>query len=114
MILEGAAEKKKMGYSPYSAALLSLHEFKTPLIAATATTCVVFIPLFTLPGTLGKFLSFIPITIFITLVGALIISLLVNPTMYFLFNKDKKTYIRNIEEDHLSPDEKRLLELERE
>ncbi len=114
VILEWAAEKKKMWYSPYSAALLSLHEFKTPLIAATATTCVVFIPLFTLPGTLGKFLSFIPITIFITLVGALIISLLVNPTMYFLFNKNSKVYIRNKEEEYLSIDEKQLLDLERE
>jgi multidrug efflux pump subunit AcrB len=90
-----------------------LREFKTPLIAATATTCVVFIPLFTLPGTLGKFLSFIPITIFITLVGALIISLMINPTMYFLLNKDGKKYIRSVEEDFLDDEEKELLALER-
>lgn len=113
VILEWAAEKKKLWFSPFSAALLALQEYKTPLIASTATTCVVFIPLFTLPGTLGKFLAFIPITIFITLIAALFISLTVNPALFYLFNRQQKFFTTNEEENYFTDKEKELLRLER-
>ena len=114
VILEWATEKTKLGYNPYEAALLALHEYKTPLIAGTATTCVVFLPLFVLPGVLGKYLANIPITIFITLIGALLVSLLINPAVFFLVTPKSKQYINNEEEEFLDADEKALLAYHRE
>jgi multidrug efflux pump len=47
--------------------LLSVKDYAIPLISGTATTLVVFLPMLTLPGIMGKFLAYIPITIFVTL-----------------------------------------------
>ncbi len=75
---------------------------------------VVFLPLFVLPGVMGKFLSNIPITIFITLIAALAISLTINPAVYYLVTKRKKTYHTDIDEQFLSEEEKVVLAHERE
>lgn len=105
VIIEAATEKHKLGYTPLNAALLAVNEFKRPLIAGTATTCVVFIPLFVLPGVMGKFLSYIPITIFITLIAALLLSLIVNPVLYYLFTPKSKTYERHMAEEEVMDEE---------
>jgi len=75
VIVEGAHDFIKKGETPYRAAILSLYEFRQPLISGTLTTLAVFVPLFSLPGTMGKFLTFIPITVFIVLTASLFISL---------------------------------------
>jgi len=63
----------------------------------------------------GKFLAYIPITIFITLVAALFISLTLNPVFYYLSSKRKNYYVKDREEEEfLEDDEKELLLLERE
>jgi len=85
------------------------------LIAGTATTCVVFLPLFSLPGVIGKFLAYIPITIFTTLVAALFISLTINSALYYKFSKKAKTYEkRDDENEYLNSEEIALLAHERE
>ncbi len=76
VIVEGIQHHIHKGYKPRQAAMMSLHEFKSPLISGTLTTLAVFIPLFSLPGVLGKYLSFIPITVFLVLTSSLFISLL--------------------------------------
>jgi len=115
VILEWAAEKIKLWYSSFSAVILSVKEFHLPLIAGTATTVVVFIPLFTLPGVMGKFLAYIPITIFVTLIAALFISLTINPAIFYLTTKNKKYFVSDRDEEkYLSQIEKTLLHLERE
>lgn len=66
---------------------------------------MVFIPLFVLPGVMGKFLSYIPITIFITLIAALVLSLIVNPVLYYLLTPKSKTYERHLSEEEVMDDE---------
>lgn len=87
VVVEGCHDYIKKGFSSYQAAILALHEFRQPLISGTLTTLAVFIPLFTLPGVLGKYLSFIPITVFIVLVASLFISLLLITAMASLLLK---------------------------
>jgi multidrug efflux pump subunit AcrB len=90
--------------------LLAVDEFKRPLIAGTTTTCVVFIPLFVLPGVTGKFLAYIPITIFITLIAGLMISLIINPVFYYLFTRKESTYEENkVEEEVMDELPRQLL-----
>lgn len=91
VIVEGTYMFIKKGYAKKEAALMSLREFSTPLIAGTTTTLAVFIPLLFLPGVMGKYLSFIPITMSTVLVVSLIISLVILPAISsFLLPKNKE------------------------
>lgn len=79
VIVEGIHEELRKGKNPADAALSALHEFRNPLLSGTLTTLAVFIPLFGLPDVLGKFLSFVPISVSITLTSSLLIALLIIP-----------------------------------
>lgn len=64
VIVQAASAKLRIGYNPQSAIMLALREYAVPIIVGVSTTIVVFIPMMTLPGILGKFLANIPVTIF--------------------------------------------------
>lgn len=114
VVIEWAHERMRMWYNPKSAVLLAINDYKRPLIAWTTTTCVVFIPLLSLPWITGKFLAYIPITIFITLLAALFLSLTINSALYSKLNKPKKTYETGIiDRKYMSDDEIAILEYER-
>lgn len=81
VIVEGTALYIKKGYTPQEAAIQSFIEFRAPLFAGMLTTLVVFLPLFFLPGVIGKFLSFIPVTVTIVLSIALLVSLYIIPAL---------------------------------
>jgi multidrug efflux pump subunit AcrB len=92
-----------------------VRDFKAPLIAGSMTTLVVFIPMMVLPGITGKFLAYIPITVFITLVAALAISLTLNSALFYKLSKPKTRYLReeNVEK-FLTASDREILEKERE
>ncbi len=52
-----------------------------PIIASTATTLAVFLPLLFWPGTTGEFMKFLPLTLLFTLGSSLIVALIVVPTI---------------------------------
>ncbi len=115
VVIEWAYEKMRLWFEPKSAVLLAVKEYRRPLIAWTATTCVVFLPLLSLPGVTGKFLAYIPITIFTTLLAALFISLTINSALYYKLSKKSKTYeTRDDEKEYLNDEELTLLAVERE
>jgi multidrug efflux pump subunit AcrB len=94
--------------------LLSIKDYHIPLISGTLTTVIVFLPLFSLPGVMGKFLAYIPITIFVTLIASLFISLTLNSAMYFKLTKDHKTYDPHAgATEHLDEEMESLLKEER-
>jgi multidrug efflux pump subunit AcrB len=80
VIVEGAHRFIKMGFSRKEAAILTLNEYRAPLISGILTTVAVFIPLLSLSGILGQYLSFIPVTVIIVLLSSLFISLLLLPS----------------------------------
>ncbi len=115
VIIEWAYENLKMWYNPKTAVLIAVRDFKAPLIAGTMTTLVVFIPMMVLPGILGKFLAYIPITVFITLIAALFVSLTVNSALFYKLSKPKKRYVREEKtEKFLSKEDLDVLIQERE
>jgi hydrophobic/amphiphilic exporter-1 (mainly G- bacteria), HAE1 family len=79
---------------------------------------VVFIPMLVLPGIVGKFLSFIPITLFATLLASLFLALTVNGALFARFNKKLDYYYNDDEHDEslliMSDEEKEILYHERE
>ncbi len=115
VIVQGASAKIRVGYDPESAIMLALREYAVPIIAGVMTTIVVFIPMMTLPGILGKFLAYIPITIFWVLATGLVLALTVNSALYLLFVRKRKDYIDNPHAtEYATEEEKELLILERE
>lgn len=114
VIIEAAAENIKIGYNKKSAILLAVRDYKAALISGTMTTVVVFIPLMMLPGVMGKFLAYIPITVFSTLLAALFISLTLNSALFYKLSKKYNRYISHPKsEQFLGEEEKRLLNEER-
>jgi multidrug efflux pump subunit AcrB len=109
VIIEAASEKMKLGYNPKTAALFAIKDFKNSIIAGTLTTIVVFIPMMTLPGVLGKFLAYIPITIFSTLLAILFLALTLNSALYYKLSKKQKTYLPNPSAEQFIPEEERAI-----
>ncbi|MCD5375456.1 efflux RND transporter permease subunit [Candidatus Gracilibacteria bacterium] len=115
VIIEGSSERQKLGYTPKHAVILAVRDLKSPLISGTMTTLVAFLPMIFLPGIMGKFLSYIPITVFITLLGALILSLTLASALFYKLAKKQKTYISDDRyENTFSKDEAKFLKNDRE
>lgn len=81
--------------SPKDAKLLAaqetIKEFSWPLIAGTATTIAVFVPLFFISGVVGKFIASIPFTIIAVLIASLIVALGVLPLLAVSFASTKRS-----------------------
>lgn len=114
VIVQAASSKIRIGYEPRTAIMLALREYSIPIIAWVSVTIVVFIPMMVLPGIMGKFLAYIPITIFWVLASGLLLALTVNSALYLLFVKRSKTYIESDTAiEYATAEERELLELER-
>ena len=115
VIVQWASAKIRVGYNPQTAIMLALREYAIPIISGVMTTIVVFIPMMTLPGILGKFLAYIPITIFGVLATGLILALTVNSALYLLFVRKWTSYVDDPHAtEYATDEEKELLMLERE
>ena len=62
-----------------------------PIIASTATTLAVFVPLLFWPGMVGEFMKFLPITVIITLLASLAMALVFIPVLGGVLNRNKPT-----------------------
>lgn len=115
VVIEWANKKVKLWYHPKHAILVAIREYAPPIISGTMTTLAAFIPLLTLPGVIWKYLSYIPITVFITLLASLFLSLTVVSAIFMKLTKNIKYYrINEKEEFTISKNEKSLLEYDRE
>ena len=65
-------------------------EIFVPVLAGTLTTLAPFIPLTFLPGIVGKFMYFLPITLIITLVASLVVAFIINPVFAVSFMKKEE------------------------
>ena len=115
VIIEWASERQKLWFSRKNAVILAVQDLKAPLISGTATTLVAFLPMIFLPGVIGKFLAYIPITVFSTLLAALILSLTLASALFYKLAAQKKTYHKDVtHEKALSTEERDFLAKERE
>ncbi len=114
VVVEWASDKARIWYTPKIAVLLAIKEYYKPLISWTATTLVVFLPMMFLPWIMWKFLSYIPITIFITLLAWLILSLTLNSAIFMKLFRNKSYFIPSKnQESTLNLEQKQLLEQDR-
>ena len=103
VVIEGIVEYTKKGKNPLEASILSVWNYKWPIIAGTMTTVSAFLPMLLVSGILGEFLSVIPKTITSTLLSSLFVSLIIIPTLsYRIIQRriDKKGLIKNSNHVH--------------
>jgi multidrug efflux pump len=90
IVCEMAERKISEGLSHKKAYLVAAQYMKWPIIASTVTTLVVFMPLLSWPGTVGKFMQYLPITLIITLTGSLLMALIFIPAVGTAFGRPAK------------------------
>ncbi|MFO7849946.1 MAG: efflux RND transporter permease subunit, partial [Spirochaetia bacterium] len=70
VIIENSYRLQNEGLSRIDAAVEGTNQVVIPVLAATATTVAAFLPLMILPGTIGKFLRVIPLTVSVALIAS--------------------------------------------
>ncbi len=75
------------GYDTLSAARQAVGEIAVPIIASTATTCSAFVPLLFWHSIIGDFMSYLPITLIITLSSSLFVAVVISPVLTSTFMK---------------------------
>ncbi|PSU49130.1 AcrB/AcrD/AcrF family protein [Photobacterium frigidiphilum] len=71
IVAESIYQEKESGKSALEAAVIGTQKVIKPIIASLTTTALVFIPMFFIPGTMGKAIVVIPITVIIALLFSL-------------------------------------------
>ncbi|UTA80062.1 efflux RND transporter permease subunit [Halomonas sp. XH26] len=79
------------GQSPHQAWLNAATRMSWPVIASTATTLAVFIPLLFWPGVVGQFMKYLPATVILCLLASLAMALVFLPTLGRLFTRTSHT-----------------------
>ncbi len=88
VIVEGMSVRLARHHDPLRAARETVREFSWPLIAGTATTVGVFVPLFFISGITGEFIKSIPFTIIAVLIASTFVALGILPLLATLFVKE--------------------------
>ncbi len=87
VVTEYADRKLTEGFDRRAAYTLAAKRMFWPVTASVATTLAAFLPLMFWPGVAGKFMSYLPITVFTVLIGSLLYALVFGPTLGALFGK---------------------------
>ena len=87
VITEYADRKMAEGMSPREAYANSATRMFWPVAASVATTLAAFLPLMFWPGVSGKFMRYLPVTVFFVLTGSLLYALVFGPTVGATFGK---------------------------
>ena len=87
VVTEYADRKMIEGFDKRSAYAMAAKRMFWPVTASVATTLAAFLPLMFWPGVPGKFMSFLPITVFTVLAGSLLYALVFGPALGALFGK---------------------------
>lgn len=79
------------GQTPHQAWLNAASRMSWPVIASTATTLAVFLPLLFWPGVVGQFMKYLPATVILCLLASLAMALVFLPTLGRLFTRTATT-----------------------
>jgi len=93
---------KKSGLPIKQSAKIAAGQVFMPILSGTVTTIAPFLPLAFWPGTIGKFMFYIPVTLIITLLASLFVAYIINP----IFTVD---FMRS--EDETKPDRKQIFKV---
>lgn len=81
VIVENVYRHMQEGMSSLPAAKAAVAEVGWPVISSTLTTLCAFYPMTFWPGIMGEFMSYLPLTLIVTLTASLFVALVINPTI---------------------------------
>jgi multidrug efflux pump subunit AcrB len=90
VVIENSYRLKLSGFDRHQSAIVGTDQVVWPVIAATGTTVAAFLPLMIIPGTIGKFLRVIPLTVTIALLASTAESLIILPSHFADWGKRRE------------------------
>jgi multidrug efflux pump subunit AcrB len=90
VVIENIYKFLEEGSDLITAAKLGTKEVAWPITTSTLTTLMAFAPLLFWPGVVGDFMSYLPLTLIITLASSLFVGLVINPVFASRFMKLEK------------------------
>jgi multidrug efflux pump subunit AcrB len=78
-----------LGYKRMDAAIQATKQLAWPVVSATVTTMLAFIPIIAMPDKAGRFIQSMPVTVIFTLFASLILALSLTPYLASVFLKAK-------------------------
>ena len=90
VVVENIYRHLGMGKDRFHAALDGTREVMVPVFTATLTTVAAFAPVLWMPGIMGGFMKYLPITVSITLSGSLFVAFVFNPVFASLSMTNKE------------------------
>ncbi len=91
VIIENIYKFLEEGNSLMDAAKLGAREVAWPITTSTLTTVMAFGPLMFWPGVVGDFMSYLPLTLIVTLASSLFVALVINPVVASKYMKVEET-----------------------
>ncbi|HMP73103.1 MAG TPA: efflux RND transporter permease subunit [Kiritimatiellia bacterium] len=85
VIVENIYRLRTTGLSRIEAARRGAGDVAWPVITSTITTCLAFAPLLFWPDIMGQFMSFLPLTLILTLSASLFVAIVINPAVCSAF-----------------------------
>jgi multidrug efflux pump subunit AcrB len=95
VIVENIHRFMEQGASRVEAAMKATSEVAYPVIGSTLTTLAAFAPMLFWPGIMGEFMSFLPLTLIVTLTSSLFVALVINPALASLLMQEKTMPVAN-------------------
>jgi len=90
VVVELADRRMKSGMEPRAAFAAASKRMAWPIIASTATTLAVFVPLLFWPGMVGQFMKYLPITVIACLAASLAMALIFVPVLGAMLSSKSK------------------------
>lgn len=103
VIVENIYRYLEQGVPRLEAAKKATSEVSYAVIGSTLTTLAAFFPMLFWPGIMGEFMSYLPLTLIVTLSSSLFVAMVINPALASIFMKVKSgsSTWTNAEEDRL-------------
>lgn len=81
VVVENIYRFREEGHERWEAARLGAAEVGGPVTSSLLTTIAAFVPMLMWPGVIGEFMSYMPITLIVTLMSSLFVALVINPVI---------------------------------
>ena len=92
VVVENIYRHLQIGKNRTTAAIEGTREVMIPVTTATLTTIAAFFPILFMPGVMGQFMKYLPLTVIVTMTGSLFVAFVFNPVFAALFMNSKDTH----------------------
>ena len=100
VIVENIYRYLEQGVPRLEAAKRATSEVAYAVIGSTLTTLAAFFPMLFWPGIMGEFMSYLPLTLIVTLSSSLFVAMVINPALASIFMKIKPRNAKGLQAEN--------------